>query len=93
LPKGPSHLKGLARQAWRFLSEEHPQMNLDYLALDIQVELLYLAPTNSGHFPISETALWQDRKQKPPHGVRLPARGLHNLGKGGALYYGPEDGR
>lgn len=30
---------------------------LNYLAPDIQVELLYLPPTNNGRFPISETAL------------------------------------
>jgi hypothetical protein len=56
-------------------------MNLDSLALDIQVELLYLAPTNSGRSPISETALrkianllswvdqqceWKALKQKHP---------------------------
>ena len=32
-------------------------VRLNYLAPDIQVELLYLAPTTSGRFPISETAL------------------------------------
>jgi hypothetical protein len=30
---------------------------LNYLAPDIQVELLYLPPTTSGRFPISETAV------------------------------------
>jgi hypothetical protein len=32
-------------------------VRLNYLAPDIQVELLYLAPTTNGRFPISETAL------------------------------------
>lgn len=32
-------------------------VRLNYLTPDIQVELLYLPPTNNGHFPISETAL------------------------------------
>jgi hypothetical protein len=31
-------------------------VRLNYLAPDIQVELLYLPPTASGRFPISETA-------------------------------------
>ena len=54
-------------------------VRLNYLAPDIQVELLYLPPTNSGRFPISETALrkianllswidqrreWKDLKQR-----------------------------
>jgi hypothetical protein len=45
-------------------------VRLNYLAPDIQVELLYLAPTASGRFPISETALrnianllsWDDQR-------------------------------
>jgi|HubBroStandDraft_6_1064221.scaffolds.fasta_scaffold1498898_1 hypothetical protein len=32
-------------------------VRLNYLAPDIQVELLYLPPTTSGRFPISETAM------------------------------------
>jgi hypothetical protein len=32
-------------------------VRLNFLAPDIQVELLYLAPTNRSRFPISETAL------------------------------------
>lgn len=32
-------------------------MRLNYLAPDIQVELLYLPPTPTGGFPISETAM------------------------------------
>jgi hypothetical protein len=43
---------------------------LNYLAPDIQVELLYLPPTSTGRFPISETALrkvasllsWRDQR-------------------------------
>lgn len=34
-------------------------VRLNYLAPDIQVELLYLPPTTSGRFPISETAVRQ----------------------------------
>jgi hypothetical protein len=52
LPKCPTHLKGLARKAWRFLSEEPAHMKSR-----LQVELQYLAPRNSGRFPISEGAL------------------------------------
>jgi hypothetical protein len=32
-------------------------VRLNYLAPDIQVEVLYLPPTNHGRFPISETAV------------------------------------
>jgi len=32
-------------------------MRLNYLAPDIQVELLYLPPTPMGRFPVSETAM------------------------------------
>src|ERR1700733_13505655 len=47
-------------------------VRLNYLAPDIQVELLYLAPTTSGRFPISETALrkianilsWVDQRRE-----------------------------
>jgi hypothetical protein len=47
-------------------------VRLNYLAPDIQVELLYLAPTTSGRFPISETALrkianllsWTDQRRE-----------------------------
>jgi hypothetical protein len=47
-------------------------VRLNYLAPDIQVELLYLPPTNNGRFPISETALrkianllsWVDQRRE-----------------------------
>jgi len=47
-------------------------VRLNYLAPDIQVELLYLSPTTSGRFPISETALrkianllsWVDQRRE-----------------------------
>lgn len=47
-------------------------VRLNYLAPDIQVELLYLAPTTSGRCPISETALrkianllsWVDQRRE-----------------------------
>jgi hypothetical protein len=47
-------------------------IRLNYLAPDIQVELLYLPPTTSGRFPISETALrkianllsWNDQRRE-----------------------------
>jgi hypothetical protein len=47
-------------------------VRLNYLAPDIQVEVLYLAPTTSGRFPISETALrkianllsWVDQRRE-----------------------------
>ena len=47
-------------------------VRLNYLAPDIQVELLYLAPTTSGRFPVSETALrkianllsWVDQRRE-----------------------------
>jgi hypothetical protein len=47
-------------------------VRLNYLAPDIQVELLYLAPTTSGRFPISETAVrkiadllaWADQRRE-----------------------------
>jgi hypothetical protein len=47
-------------------------VRLNYLAPDIQVELLYLAPRTSGHFPISEAALrkianllsWVDQRRE-----------------------------
>src|ERR1700722_1125506 len=47
-------------------------VRLNYLAPDIQVELLYLAPTTSDRFPISETALrkiasllsWVDQRRE-----------------------------
>lgn len=47
-------------------------VRLNYLAPDIQVEVLYLAPTTSRHFPISETALrkianllsWVDQRHR-----------------------------
>lgn len=46
-------------------------VRLNYLAPDIQVELLYLPPTTSGKFPISETAArkianllaWDDQRR------------------------------
>jgi len=46
-------------------------VRLNYLAPDIQVELLYLPPTTSGRFPISETAVrkiasllaWEDQRR------------------------------
>lgn len=47
-------------------------IRLNYLAPDIQVELLYLTPTTGGRFPISETALrkianllsWVDQRRE-----------------------------
>jgi hypothetical protein len=47
-------------------------VRLNYLAPDIQVELLYLPPTASGRFPVSETALrkiasilaWADQRRE-----------------------------
>jgi hypothetical protein len=47
-------------------------VRLNYLAPDIQVELLYLAPTTRGRFPISETAVrkianllsWVDQRRE-----------------------------
>jgi len=47
-------------------------VRLNYLAPDIQVEILYLPPTGTGRFPISETALrkianllsWADQRGK-----------------------------
>ena len=47
-------------------------VRLNYLAPDIQVEVLYLPPTTSGRFPISETALrkianllsWVDQRRE-----------------------------
>jgi hypothetical protein len=46
-------------------------MRLNYLAPDIQVELLYLPPTPTGRYPISETAVrkiasllpWADQRR------------------------------
>ena len=47
-------------------------MRLIYLAPDIQVELLYLPPTTTGRFPISETSMrkiagllsWSDQRER-----------------------------
>ena len=47
-------------------------MRLNYLAPDIQVELLYLPPVPTGHYPISETAVrnianllsWDEQRRK-----------------------------
>ena len=47
-------------------------MRLNYLAPDIQVELLYLPPTPTGRFPISETAVrtiagllsWSEQRER-----------------------------
>jgi hypothetical protein len=47
-------------------------VRLNYLAPDIQVEVLYLAPTTSRRFPINETALrkianlfsWVDQRRE-----------------------------
>jgi hypothetical protein len=55
---------------------------LNYLAPDIQVELLYLPPVPTGRYPISETALrtianllsWADQRRE---WTRL--KGLHRL--------------
>ena len=46
-------------------------MRLNYLAPDIQIELLYLPPVPSGRYPISETAVrkianllsWEDQRR------------------------------
>jgi hypothetical protein len=58
-------------------------MRLTYLAPEIQVELLYLPPTSTGRYPISETQLrkianllsWEEQRQqwvqlKELHGVK-----------------------
>jgi hypothetical protein len=47
-------------------------VRLNYLAPDIQIELLYLPPTPTGHYPISETAMrkiasllsWMDQRRE-----------------------------
>jgi hypothetical protein len=47
-------------------------VRLNYLAPDIQIELLYLPPTPSGRYPISETAVrkianllsWADQRRE-----------------------------
>jgi hypothetical protein len=47
-------------------------MRLVYLAPEIQVELLYLPPTATGHYPISETSVrkianllsWEDQRRE-----------------------------
>jgi len=47
-------------------------VRLNYLAPDIQIELLYLPPTSSGRYPISETAVrrianllsWPDQRRE-----------------------------
>jgi hypothetical protein len=47
-------------------------MRLKYLAPDIQVELLYLPPTPTGRYPISETSMrriasllsWVDQREQ-----------------------------
>jgi hypothetical protein len=47
-------------------------MRLNYLAPDIQIELLYMQPTRTGRFPISETAVrrianllsWAEQRQQ-----------------------------
>jgi len=47
-------------------------MRLTYLARDIQVELLYLPPTSTGRYPISETSMrriasllsWKDQREQ-----------------------------
>jgi len=47
-------------------------VRLNYLAPDIQVELLYLPPTPTGHYPVSETAVrklasllsWTDQRRE-----------------------------
>ena len=57
-------------------------VRLNYLAPDIQMELLYLPPTPTGRYPISETAVrkiasllsWADQRQE---WARL--KGLHRL--------------
>jgi hypothetical protein len=56
---------------------------LDYLAPDIQMELLYLPPVPTGRYPVSETALrtianllsWADQRRE---WARL--KGIHRLG-------------
>ena len=58
-------------------------MRLVYLAPDIQIELLYLPPTTTGRYPISETAIrkvanllsWADQRQE---WTRLKERHLLN---------------
>ncbi len=47
-------------------------VRLNYLAPDIQIELLYLPPTSTGRYPISETAVrkianllsWVDQRRE-----------------------------
>src|ERR1700690_1577110 len=59
-------------------------VRLNYLAPDIQIELLYLPPTSAGRYPVSETAVrrianllsWADQR------IEWNAlKKLHNLGK------------
>jgi hypothetical protein len=59
-------------------------VRLNYLAPDIQIELLYLPPTPAGRYPISETAVrkianllsWADQR---PEWVGLKRH--HHLGQ------------
>jgi len=62
----------IARQACLCRERVSQIVRLNYLAPDIQIELLYLPPILSGHYPISETALrkianrpcWSDQRQE-----------------------------
>jgi hypothetical protein len=62
----------VARQSCLCRERVSQIMRLIYLAPDIQMELLYLAPIPSGRFPISETAVrkianllsWADQRRE-----------------------------
>jgi hypothetical protein len=62
----------VARLAGLFRDRISQLMRLTYLAPDIQVELLYLPPTNTGRYPISETKMrqianllsWADQREQ-----------------------------
>ena len=74
-----SRLAGLCRERISQL------MRLTYLAPDIQVELLYLPPTSTGRYPVSETSIrriasllsWVDQRDQ---WERLEVE--HRLGRG-----------
>jgi hypothetical protein len=63
---------GIARQTCLCRERVSQIARLNYLAPDIQVELLYLPPVSAGQYPISETALraianllsWSDQRRE-----------------------------
>ena len=62
----------VSRQTYLCRERVSQIMRLNYLAPDIQVELLYLPPVPTGRYPISETALrkianllsWADQRRE-----------------------------